>query len=152
MAGISKQAHGNPKFSAVEAVTVIASGVVVRWICVDDSARRDAHSAIVSAHECGILQGCHIFQQGTLALRGIVGAGGVSCIAAKPFAAEAAPEAHKACQCRIIVFVFSDMSVLFRRDGFWQLIAALHTLEQCNEVLVAVIEDFAGKALDKQEQ
>lgn len=39
------------------------------------------------------------------------------------------------------------MPVLFGCNGFWQLIAALHTLKQRNEVLVAVIEDLAGKAL-----
>lgn len=78
---------------------------------------------------------------------GIVGAGLVSCVSAKPFASKAAPKAYKTGKHWVILLVFTDVLILLWSDVLRQVIASLDTLEHRNEIGVPVIEDFAGKAL-----
>lgn len=103
--------------------------------------------AVITTYKLGILQGCHIFKQGALALFGIIGAGFISRISAKPFASKAAPKAYKTGKDGVCILVFPYVLVLLRSDVLRQVIALLNALEHRNEVFVPVIEDFAGKAL-----
>lgn len=103
--------------------------------------------AVIATYKLGILQGCHIFKQGALALFGVIGASFIPCVSAKPFASKAAPKAYKTGKDGVGILVFPYVLVLLRSDVLRQVIALLNALEHCNEVLMPVIEDFAGKAL-----
>ena len=129
VAGVCQEAHGHPKLSAVKTVTTIPGCVVVGRVRIDHSAGRYAHTPVVIAHETGILQGCHVLEEGALALQSVVGPGGISGIAAKLLAAKTAPKAYKTGQGRVLIFMLPYVLILFCGDAFRQFIAVLNTPE-----------------------
>ena len=80
-------------------------------------------------------------------MQGVVGAGGVSGVASKPFAAKAASKAYKTDQHGVPVLMGLDELVLVRGDELRQLVAILDAPQHGDEIGVLVIEYLAGKAL-----
>ncbi len=136
---VSKEPHGFPKLCGVKLVPTIAGCVIVGRVCIYNRVGRDAQAAVITAHKLGILQCCHILEQRAFALFCIVGAGFISCIAAKPFASKAAPKANKTGKGGVIVFVFPYILILLKSDVLRQVISVLNALEHCNEILMPVI-------------